>query len=795
MAIGFRSVGTRTKVDVATLSGAGSTTVAVALPAGHVSGDWLVLAYLADNNQNPVTPAGWTLLGISNPGPSVQTPYTGRPRLIVFHRIDNGALGSSVNISVSTQAWPTGDAYLIAFTAAYTGVDTTGPIDTWAQSSTLSTDAAFAHPQLTTAVAQDWLLTLRGSSSGDTAQTFTVSGGTNSERVDDNDGFNELGIALYDSNGGLSAGLQTQRTTTSSDSFVEYGSAGFSIALKPASTATVVNASAGTAEAVGTAYNASVAAVSGPWSLCDPGGLPEYSAAIDWDADGSFSDPDDDITGDIITEVSVNYGRDQDRQLNPAAVGSAGFSVINTDRKYSPENSGSPLSGDLDPAQDTKIEVTWGGNLYPLFRGQIDDYDLKTDFSDRTVGFTFLDRLSLLQGIKLSTSVYASMRTGELINVILDLAGWPGARDIDLGATVVPFWWAEGTDALAAIQDLVKSEGPPAVAYQAPDGTFVFRDRHHRLLRTESLASQGTFAASEIGCDSPPASGFSFTKPFVYSHGTRDIFNRVIFEVPERVPSGALTDVWTSEDSTTLAIGQSTEIQISTSDPFMDAVTPVAGTDFTVTGAGTVNVILDRTSGQSAKITLLAVGGSVTISGLKLRAELIPVVRTVKIERSDTGSISRHGERAYPETAPWANANDADAIAGMILLHYSQRRPTVQLRIVTSDPAHFLQVLTRTISDRIRIVNGEAGLDADFFVERVVHTVQRFNQAGKPPVHSVVLGCEKDLEVVSNPFTFDKRGAGFDDGVFDPVKADNASTVFIFDHPTQGRFDTGLFGT
>lgn len=795
MAIAFRSVGARTKLDVATRPvGSGITNVLIDLPPGHVSGDWLMVALLIDSNTTPLTPTGWSLLGVSNPATSTSSPYKGYPRLVVWHRIDPGGLGPTVTAVISTSAWPHGDPYLIAFSAAYTGVDNTGPVDTWAQSSTVATDAAFAHPQLTTAVAQDWLLTLRAASSGDTAQTFTISGGTNSERVDDNDGFNELGIALYDSNGGLSAGLQTQRTTTSSDTFVEYGSAGFSIAIKPASTTSVVNASAETATAVGTAFDATVQAVSGPWDLCSVGGLPQYSFEVDWNGDGTF-DPGDDVTPDLVSEISSTYGRDQDRQLSPAAVGSAAFVLNNTDGTYYPDDSSSPLYGDLSPSREMRGEVLYDTTTYPIARGRIDDYDIKVDRTNRTVEFTFLDGLNDLQGVKLSTGVYPAMRTGALVETILDLAGWTGGRDIGLGATVVPFWWAEGTDALTAINDLVKSEGPPSIAYVSPDGTFVFRDRHHRLLRDESVDVQATFTASAVGCDAPAVSGLDFTAPFTYAHGWRDIINSVAFDVPERVMSGDLEDVWTSEDTVSLSTGQSAEIEISASDPFMDAVTPVLNTDYTVSGAGTVSVTLSRTSGQSVKITLLAIGGAVVIPSLKLRAKPITTRKTVKVIRQDTGSISLHGERAYPETAPWANANDADAIAGMILLQYAQRRPTVQLRVVSQNPEHFVQLLTRTVSDRIHITNAEASLDADFFVERITHLVRRINQDGKPPVHSVIFGCERDLVSTANPFRFDVRGSGFDQGVFDPITADNASTVFIFDHPTQGKFDTGLFGT
>lgn len=948
MAIGFRAVGTRLKADV-TVSGSPQS---VSLPAGHTTNDLLIMFVTTDANTNVLTtPSGWTQLFYIANGTSISTPYTPRLRTKCFYRIDNGALGSSVSLDFDTSAWPTGDPSVLAFVVAYTGCDTAGPIESWNFNSTTSTATAQAHPQMTTSVANDWLLTFRACSTDTPVATYTNSVGTDAERVDDSDSIQELSCALYDSNAALTAGLQTQRTTTASRA-ATYGGLAVSVVIKPAPVAGSTFASPTSAPMTLTAYNATVQAVNGTWDLC--GSTPVYSFGIDWNTDGDLvlagsqlnlnpyaatdtSDwtatsatfvrdtttftfntfnltstagasprsesnqrpvvagqsyravgwlripssigttsevninwfdgahgylstsanavtitpgqwtyfdktstapataaygnvvmsmggtpgagkimygyglllvdpstgatvlslgPGDDVTDDIISQTTITYGRDQDRQLSPGAVGNAAFSVNNSTRRYSPENASSPLAGNLDPARPMRGEVSWGGNTYPLFTGRIDDYNIKADQGDRTVDFTFLDGLALLQGVKLSTGIYQSMRTGSLVNTILDLVGWTAPRSIDNGATIVNFWWAENTDALTAVQDLVKSEGPPSVAYVAPDGTFVFRDRHHRILRGQSIDSQATFSASALDdCTvSPAVTGFHFTKPFTYSHGWRDIINSVAFEVSEREVDSALSVVWSSDSTISLAIGESTEITVS-GEPFMNAVTPVAGTDFTVSGAGTVQVVLDRTSGASAKITLLAIGGSVVVSNLQLRARAIPVQRTIKIVRKDSGSISAHGEKTYPDPAPWANAQDAAAIANMILLHYAQRRPTVQLRVVTSDPAHFIQVLTRTISDRIHITNGEMGLDDDFFVERVTHTITRRNMTGRAPVHTVVLGCEKQLETTANPFRFDVRGAGFDQGVFDPIQADDAATVFIFDHPTQGKFDTGLFGT
>lgn len=952
MAIAFRAVGARLKTEIS--SGNGLRTVA--LPAGIAAGDLLLLVVAYDDNTGPTaTPAGWTLLGTAGAGQSTTGSSGIRAKTRVFYRIA-AAVTPAPTLSFSTAAWPSGNPYVLAFIAAYSGVDKAAPVEKWAGTGTASTASAQAHPQITTAADGDWLVTLRTGAAWQ-ARTVTVSGGTNAERVDDTDGFGELFAALYDSNASLAPGAQTVRTTTTAggDALCQGGSTVWSVALKPTTTTAVAFAVPGAASVAATAHDATVQAEPGGWDLCGTDGLPTYRFTIDWDAlpgplnanpffetvdgwtayggaafersserarrgswsgllttggaplpriesdkaavvagrvyrasgwvwaetampggvsfsvnwyaadgaylatssnfftpavqdwqyaDGFFPAPDgaalaavlvdcggtpaagvrlwaddvrlddwsalrdpstvagvgEDVTADIISDVTVSYGRDQDRQLSPAAVGSAGFTLVNDHGRYSPENAAGSLYGDLDPARRMRAAVDFNGQTHHLFTGKIDDFDVHADFADRTAGFTFLDGLSDLSGVRLSTGVFASLRTGDLIDVVLDLAEWTGGRDIDRGSTVVRYWWLEGVDALSAVNDLVRSEGPPAVAYVAPDGTFTFRDRHHRLQRQRSLTARAVFAAGrlgECGDEAPPADGYSYTSPFTYSHGWRDIVNSVTFDVDERVPAAELVTVWTDEASRTLEAGQAVELEASASEPFIDAVTPVPGVDviYTAPGAGTLEVVLSRDSGASAQVSLRAVGGPVNITYVQLRARPVEVLRTARVSACDPGSVSRHGERTYPDSAPWAGAHDAEAIANMILLHYARRRPTVQLRIASADPAHFMQVVQRTVSDRIRIVNGETGLDDDFFVERVTHTVRRFGREGRPPVHEVVLGCEQDLVISTNPFTFDQRGAGFDQGTFDLAAQDDPGAVFVFDDPVRGQFDRGRLGT
>lgn len=292
---------------------------------------------------------------------------------------------------------------------------------------------------------------------------------------------------------------------------------------------------------------------------------------------------------------------------------------------------------------------------------------------------------------------------------------------------------------------------------------------------------------------------FDYIEPFRYEIGWRDIVNDVRVEVDERVPNPTITTVWESDDTITLGIGEAKEIVVQTSDPFMDAqdITAAVG-DIVFSGAGTVSVLMSQRSGQSTTVTISAIGGSVTITFLRLRARLVPVVRTIQVVQTDSTSIARHGDRTYPEDVPWVSQHDALAVAQLLLAQYAERRPTIEFTLASRDEPTHLQEVTRTISDLVTVQNAVLGLDSDFYIETITHRLARMvAQDDCPgPVHYATFGCERSGQTfAANPFTFDKVGAGFDDGVFDPTAGDDPATVFIFDHPTNGQFDVGEFGT
>lgn len=222
-----------------------------------------------------------------------------------------------------------------------------------------------------------------------------------------------------------------------------------------------------------------------------------YQVGVDWSRQGLYTGVLEDVSSYVepTPDVEASWGRSEPRATEDAKPGSMSYALRNNGREFSPENQSSPIAGKILPGTPNRLQVTdpSTAGITTLFLGPMDVPDVDPNAAGRDVSVSCSDGWGRQGRLKVSTPVYQGLRTGDLINVVLDAAGWPAdRRSIDPGATVVPYWWVEGQEAANAVDDLVHSEGVPAVAYVAA-GVFVFRDRHHRLLDPPSLYSQGTY--------------------------------------------------------------------------------------------------------------------------------------------------------------------------------------------------------------------------------------------------------------------------------------------------------------
>lgn len=526
-----------------------------------------------------------------------------------------------------------------------------------------------------------------------------------------------------------------------------------------------------------------------------------WTMACDWNRQGVFTDPNEDVTRKLTGDILISYGRNEARATAAAGAGKMDFKLINTTRIYSPENTASPLYGKVLPGTRAKYVVlnpTTAG-LRTLFDGPIDTLEIDSTDSAKTFSATALDGWGIPGAEQLSTTVYSGQRTGFLINVVLDLIGWSGPRDIDPGVTAVDWWWIEGSDAATAVADLVSSEGTPAVAY-VDGGVFVFRDRHHRLMDANSQTSQGLYTQTKPAGPVNAGDNKILKGSFVYDHGLLNIINSVVLEVNQRQPTD-VDVVWSTDEQIALGVGEVRVFVVQANDPFINALVPVPMAqgpdpdtvvgDYTLT-SGSVSMTLSRTSGQTLFLTVTAGGGGAIIQGLALRATPLPVARTIQVQEEDASSVSTYMRKKWDGVAPWANQYDARAIAQRVVSVYSQPRPSLTFSVANVNVAHLNEILERRISDRITVRNDELGLNGDFYVENLSHNVRK-NGA----IHTLTIGCQAtDPGQPTNVFTFDVSGKGFNDGFFGVTGLNNFSQMFILDTTTSTqKFDLGQFGS
>lgn len=486
---------------------------------------------------------------------------------------------------------------------------------------------------------------------------------------------------------------------------------------------------------------------------------------------------DEEITQRVLasrTPLTFKYGRDQIRSLSAVSPGQLDFEVDNQSRDYSPDNPMSPIAGFLAPGRETLVTAEYNDKSYPLFRGFLDDYEIFPGPLQRSVGFTALDLLASMESFQLSTEVYDVLRTGEAINIILDAVGWPeDRRDIDPGATTVRWWSEEGISALEGVDRLVRSEGLPSLAYISPFGSFVFRDRHHRLIRDRSLNVQ----ANWDGEDGPEP---QISEPFTYDIGWKDLFNVFHVSTDEIKPDNTQV-VWDNTTTVVLSSGETQSFIMQFDNPVVEAITPVNGTDYIIS-LGTVSVELSRTSGSTIEAFITAVGGPATITFFQLRAKPIIPIRTYQIIVKDPASIDQHGEKVYNEDMPWAGKNDLSAIADIIIGHRAERLPTIQITINNGTDERLTEILTRELSDRVHVIEPETFTNHDYYVESVQHTIAQAGQS-----HVALFGTERVKEQAANVFTFDDPARGFNDGVFGIVGLSDPTNIFILGQSNLGE--------
>jgi hypothetical protein len=463
-----------------------------------------------------------------------------------------------------------------------------------------------------------------------------------------------------------------------------------------------------------------------------------YTLLIDWNDDGDFADANEDLGADVLA-LSWRLGMTMPFQ-HVAPPGTAQITVRSRDRRYSPEAAIQPLR----IGKRLRIQSNDGSTVRTHFTGFIESVEPQpgtlgertaiihaatadaqlTQWSVRLPAFVnarsdivvtaLLNSLPLHRAGLSTLWVLEVAGYGELDNTARLAADESIPRLIETGISTFAYvgdLWNIPAD--AALRQTVESERGRCFANR--QGEVVFYNRHHTLITT-----------------APSAVLDNDAEALDYGYGANFANHVLVMIIPRKVglPNSPL---WTLENVQRLPPGVR-RITVSYRDPDGNAM-----------GALSVSALTFAANSQpdgngfSISITGLIVEAGASAALLEFRNEsgttvyLLPGAQVlgtplyigapIEIEQTDTVSVTFHGQRTRVFTAPLLDsADEADQMARYELR--LRREPQgVVTALATSTRAHPQQVLARTLFDRIRVMDGQTGHDAEYLIVGEAHDI------------------------------------------------------------------------
>lgn len=451
------------------------------------------------------------------------------------------------------------------------------------------------------------------------------------------------------------------------------------------------------------------------------GFTPSYVLEVDWDNDDDFGDAHESISAEgVILHLECVMGRDYPSQIIGRSVaGQLRAQLNNSSGLYSPFNASGDLYGLLLPNRKVRLRspepvatVMWTGFLTGPPKPEVGFGSLPKASLEAVGPF------SLLASVKINPAPMEDAHTGEIIDAILDAAGWPAAaRDIDAGEVILKNWYVRDKSALEALQEIEEAEG--GFLREGTNWDIIFESRYHRLTDSLSASSQASF---------DDAGGFGY-REVSQEDPLRQIFNNVEVTVQQLREDPSET-LWELEEDFILAAGEERTFIADVSDAEIAyvrewtaaTILSSGGTVVTsvITTATTAFITVENTHGsQSAAISMLFIAGYPT-----------RYADPVRVRDFNQASIDDYGQRDFPFASPWfANTAYAEAAAELAISRYKDPHPIITIMIVipTSNFDLFYAVINRKVSHRVSLealsTQTQLGVDHEFYIESIAHSL------------------------------------------------------------------------
>ena len=207
---------------------------------------------------------------------------------------------------------------------------------------------------------------------------------------------------------------------------------------------------------------------------------PTFALVADFDRDGLFETSLNPYVQDWTRGLNVSRGLDRDGVYRTAEVN---MELANSDARFSPEYSASPLYGKVSPGLPIRLICSFGSELYYLWSGYLKDINSRNRGQEvGTAEWTAEDLLGALEhygGLDVTAS--GSRRTDQGISAILLSAGLT-AIDYVLatGQQTMAVHFTAGDQPIPALMECVRSE-MGGFLWVDGVGRTRFEDRQSRL--------------------------------------------------------------------------------------------------------------------------------------------------------------------------------------------------------------------------------------------------------------------------------------------------------------------------
>lgn len=233
------------------------------------------------------------------------------------------------------------------------------------------------------------------------------------------------------------------------------------------------------------------------------------------------------LSGDKLFDItdrvrSVSTKRGKSTSLDRMDAGTLSIQVDNSDRLFDPLYVDGTFYGQLIPGKEIRIS----SNDIAVIWGFVDDLNISYEPGNRsTVTFQATDALGALTRNDLPQLTTVTQRSGQRVNVILDLptVNWPADnRAVSAGNSfMLDSTIQEGTSAIAYLQTIATSEVGEMFVNKA--NRFVFRARN-------ASVNSGFSIIDVMFTDEASVPGYT-TIPFTdlgVVYGTEELYNRVV---------------------------------------------------------------------------------------------------------------------------------------------------------------------------------------------------------------------------------------------------------------------------